>query len=68
MPKIEVTVNLTPDEFRNSLPKSLQEFFDSMVFSLTENTALSEEEAKVLVAKELLEALKKEDSEDDSDL
>ena len=59
MPKIEVTVKLTPDEFRKTLPKRLQEFFDSVVSSLTENTALSEEEAKVLVAKELLEALKK---------
>ena len=59
MPKIEVTVKLTPDEFRKTLPKRLQEFFDSVVAYLTENTALSEEEAKILVAKELLESLKK---------
>jgi len=57
---LKVEVKLTPDEFRRLLPKSLQELFDYMVSHLTGNTALSEEEAKALVAKELLEALKEE--------
>jgi len=53
-----VTISLSSDEFRRVLSKELQEFFDKMVSYLTENTALSEEEAKVIVAREMLEALK----------
>jgi len=60
MPKIEVKMKLTPDEFRKTLPKALQEFFDNVVLFLTKNTALSEKEAKGLVAKILLDTLKKE--------
>ena len=58
MPEIEVTVKLTPDEFRKMLPKRLQEFFDSVVLILMESIELSEEEAKTIVARELLQALK----------
>jgi len=58
MPKIEVKVKLTPDEFKKMLPKELREFFDKMVESLTENTMLSEEQAKALVAYELFQAVK----------
>jgi len=58
MPKVKVTVSLSPDEFRRVLSKEFQEFFDKMVSYLTENTALSEEEAKSIVAREMLEALK----------
>ena len=58
MPKVKVTISLSSDEFRRVLSKELQEFFDKMVSYLTENTALSEEEAKVIVAREILEALK----------
>jgi len=58
MPKVKVTISLSSDEFRRVLSKELQEFFDKMVSYLTENTALSEEEAKVIVAREMLEALK----------
>jgi len=58
MPKVKVTISLSSDEFRRILSKEFQEFFDKMVSYLTENTALSEEEAKVIVAREMLEALK----------
>jgi len=64
MPKIEVTVNLTPDEFRESLPKELQELFDRLTSSLAEGSALSMEEAKGLVVQMLLDTLKKEASEE----
>jgi len=58
MPKIKVTINLTPDEFRKTLPKTLQDFFDFMVSHLVYGVGLSEEEAKVIVARELAQALK----------
>jgi len=64
VPRIEVTVNLTPDEFREALPKELQELFDKLASSLSEGSALSVEEAKGLVAQMLLDALKKEASSD----
>jgi len=60
MPRVEVTMKLTPDEFRKALPKELREFFDALVSSLVEGSALSEEEAKGLVAQTMLDALKKE--------
>ena len=64
MPKIEVTVNLTPDEFREALPKELQELFDRLTSFLSEGSALSMEEAKGLVVQMLLDTLKKEASEE----
>ena len=63
MPKVEVTVTLTPDEFRKTLPEELRELFDRLTSSLSEGSALSMEEAKGLVAQMLLDALKKEVSE-----
>lgn len=63
MPKIEVTVKLTPDEFRKSLSKELRELFDMLVSSLVEGSALSEEEAKGVVAQLMLDTLKKGASE-----
>jgi len=63
VPKLKVTVNLTPDEFRKALPKELQELFDRLTSSLSEGSALSMKEAKGLVAQMLLDTLKKETSD-----
>jgi len=60
--KFKVNIYLTPDEFRELLPiysAELQKLFDKLVEKLVES-GLSEEEAKVLVAKEMLKALKTE--------
>jgi len=57
---VKVTVWLTPDEFRRVLPEGLRGLFDSLVSSLVEGSALSEGEAKGLVAKMMLGALRKE--------
>ena len=59
MPRIEVTVTLTPDEFRKTLPEELRDLFDRLTSSLVEGSALSVEEAKGLVAQMLLDTLKK---------
>jgi len=64
MPKVEVT-KLSPDEIRKMLPDKLQDFFDFMVSHLTCETGLSEEEAKVLVAREFLKVFKKEMKSDE---
>ena len=64
MPKVEVTVKMTPDEFRKTLPKTLQDFFDFTVSHLIYGTGLSEEEAKVIVAQELLKYLKEASKSD----
>jgi len=58
MPKVEVTVKMTPYEFRKTLPKMLQDFFDFVASHLVYGVGLSEEEAKVIVAQELLKYLK----------
>jgi len=63
MVEVELVISLTPEEFRGMLPKELQELFDSLVSSLAEGVALSEEEAKGLVAQMMLDALKREASE-----
>ena len=55
---VKIEVKLTPNEFRKILPKKLQEFFDGVVTNLVE-MGYSEKEAKVIVAQELLEALKR---------
>ena len=55
---VKIEVKLTPNEFRKTLPKKLQEFFDGVVTNLVE-MGYSEKEAKVIVAQELLEALKR---------
>ena len=61
MVRVKAVILMTPDEFREGLPKELQELFDSLVSSLTKDTPLlSEEEAKRLVAGLMLDALKKE--------
>ena len=64
VPKVEVTVTLTPDEFRETLPEELRDLFDKLASSLVEGSAMSVEEAKGLVAQMLLDALKKEASSD----
>jgi len=64
MPKVEVTIKLSPDEVRKALPEKLQDFFDFMVMHLTYGTGLSEEEAKVIVAQELLKYLKEASEKD----
>ena len=58
MPRIEVNVKITPDEFRDALPPPLRDLFDFMVAHLVHATSFSEEEAKTLVAHEMLEAFK----------
>jgi len=65
MPKIEVTVKLTPDEFRKALSKELRELFDMLASSLVESSALSEEEAKGLVAQLMLNTLKQKEASSD---
>jgi len=57
MPKVEITVKLTVDEFRRMLPKELQTLFDDLSSNLTNNSALSEEEAKSIVAQVILDAI-----------
>ena len=60
--KFKVNIYLTADEFRELLPiysGELQKIFDKLVEKLVES-GLPEETAKVLVAKEMLKALKTE--------
>jgi len=59
---VETTIWLTPDEFRKALSEELQELFDNLVSSLAEGSALSEEEAKGLVARMMLDALKQKEA------
>jgi len=49
MSKIKVTITLTPDEFRKTLPPKLQETYDRLVTILSEY-GIDEEEAKTIVA------------------
>jgi len=56
---VETTIWITPDEFREALPEELRELFDSLVSSLAESSALSEEEAKGMVAQLMLDTFKK---------
>lgn len=58
MPKVEVSVKVTPDEFRDTLSPQLQDFFDFMVTYLVYTTGISEQEAKILVAREMLKTFK----------
>jgi len=60
--KFKVNIYLTADEFRELLPiysTELQKLFDKLVEKLVES-GLPEEEAKVLVAREMLKTLKTE--------
>jgi len=60
--KFKVNIYLTADEFRELLPiysAELQKLFDGLVEKLVES-GLPEEEAKVLVAREMLKVLKTE--------
>ena len=57
MPKVKVTITLTPDEFRKILPPKLQEIYDRLVNSLIEY-GTDEKEAKSIVANELNQAIK----------
>ena len=54
---MKVEIKLTPDEFRKMLPEELKKAFDAIVSNLMQYAALSEEEAKTLVAHEMLKAL-----------
>ena len=60
MVRVKTVILMTPDEFRNILPEKLQGLFDRLVLSLTEGSALSEKEAKGLIAQMMLDALRKE--------
>ena len=57
MPKVKVTIHLTPDEFRETLEPNLQEAFDHLVKTLVEN-GVDEETAKSFVARNMLQAIK----------
>ena len=57
---LKVEIKITPDEFRKMLPEELKKAFDAIVSNLIQCTALSEKEAKTLVAHEMLKALKEE--------
>ena len=60
MPKIKVEIRLTPDEFRKMLPDELKELYDDLCQKLTEISALSPEEAKIIIANEMLKSLRGE--------
>jgi len=59
VPRIELTVKLTPDEFRSLLSPKLQGLFDHLVKKLTENIG-DERHAKHIVAELMLDTLRKE--------
>jgi len=52
-----VSIIFTPDEFRMILPKEAREIFDRLVEALVES-GVDEKSAKLLVAREMNEALK----------
>jgi len=56
---MKTIVYLNPKEFRELLPESLRELYDSLVNSLITN-GVEERVAEYLVAKEMLEVLKEE--------
>ena len=57
MPKIKVTITLTPDEFRKTLPPKLQKTYDRLVTILSEY-GIDEKEAKTIVAIGINQAIK----------
>jgi hypothetical protein len=57
MPKIEIKVKLSPDDFRKMLPVEIQNLFDGLVKGLQEVSALSEDESKAIIANELWEVI-----------
>ena len=61
--KVKFTLYLTVDEFREILPiysPKLQKLFDELSKKLEKTSGLSEKEAKIIVAKLMLEELKSE--------
>lgn len=60
---MRVEVKLTSDEFRALLPDGFRGLYDRLVESLEHNSGLGEEEAKLVVAQVLLEALRNREAE-----
>lgn len=56
MPKIKITIILTPDEFRKTLPPKLKEVYDRLLNILLEY-GIDEKEAKTIVAIEMAQAM-----------
>ena len=53
MVKIKITYEYTPEEFRMLLPKKLRKVYDELVKEMVD-MGVREEEAKVLVAQDLI--------------
>jgi len=58
MPKVEITVKLTPDELREILSEPLREVYDELVKSMGEH-GFDEDESKMIVANLILQSIKK---------